>query len=215
MATYTDARGQTARGLNVRAGKLDAGTVGIVACAEDGTAVIGVETPDRLWARATAVQIETPPGAPARAGRAELSRAGPGEPQTLTLEDEGGGALGSLRLKPEESRHVELALLNSAIEGQAQRDAEAMKTPPLEDAGAIKACVDAAITRSKADDGHEVECMEVRLADAEAVLRAMGLASEGGKAMGSPAYDLDVVEDGQITARLRVRWAARESALGC
>ena len=184
MATYTDARGETASGFNVRAGKLDAGTVGIVACAGDGTPVIGVGTPDRLWARATPVQIETPPGAPAQAGRAVLSRAGPGEPQTLTLEDEGGGALGSVWLEPEESRHVELALLNSAIEGQAQRDAEAMKTPSLKDAEAIKACVEAAITRSKADEG-------------------------------SPADDLDVVEDGQITARLRVRWAARESALGC
>ena len=208
MAIYNacDERGQaqTTSELQVECAKVWAGHVRIALRDSESTNVVEIVVADTAWARRAEAQI-TMRGTVATNGYATLTRI-PGGTGTITVSDKEETEKGRIELEREEARRVYMLLIESVLESQARRDAEALKSAALTDATAIRERVESAIKNSRANEGYEVDCMEVRLKDAERTLTALGIASEGGKSLGSCAYDLDIVEEDEITARLRVRW---------
>ena len=104
-----------------------------------------------------------------------------------------------------EWRQLWLTMLNVVLAHRETTDRVKLAAPVLTDPETIRTRVLQCIAESRANDGAEVDCLDVRLDDAEATLGDEQITTEGGCFMGTGIYDLDIVTDARIDARLRVR----------
>ena len=123
----------------------------------------------------------------------------------IRISDPAGTSVARIECETEEWRTLWRTMLNVMLAHREKTDAVKLAAPVLTDPETIRTRVLQCIAESRASDGAEVDCLNVRLEDAETTLKAAQITTEGGCFLGTDIYDLDIVNEDRIDARLRVR----------
>ena len=123
----------------------------------------------------------------------------------IRIADPAGTSVAQIECETEEWHTLWRTMLNVLLAHREKTDAVKLAAPVLTDPETIRTRVLQCIAESRANDGAEVDCLNVRLEDAATTLKTDQITTEGGCFLGTGIYDLDIVNGDRIDARLRLR----------